>query len=176
MSGYWLKLPGQTHWREVDKSEYVVVERASGFHNTMGRPDEPATASFSGGDGTQGTTFEPTPVAVAGFDPEHNYYDRTGKPITVEQWAEMRSRERYRILARDHVGDGDLITAWLGLVEPSIYDARLFGTALANHEGVHQIEVYDTEEDAMEGHARHHLARMAGHHCELCRIGEEHAD
>lgn len=33
--------------REVDKAEYVKVERLAGFNNTLGQPLEPATASFS---------------------------------------------------------------------------------------------------------------------------------
>lgn len=36
-----------TEEREVTKEEYVGAERHAGFHNTMGRPHEPATASFS---------------------------------------------------------------------------------------------------------------------------------
>lgn len=33
--------------REVDKAEFVNVERRAGFHNTLGQPDEPATGGFS---------------------------------------------------------------------------------------------------------------------------------
>ncbi|AXG66273.1 hypothetical protein SEA_ANNADREAMY_188 [Streptomyces phage Annadreamy] len=35
------------NWVEVTKEEFVRAERAAGFHNTMGRPDEPATGGFS---------------------------------------------------------------------------------------------------------------------------------
>lgn len=35
--------------REVDKAEFVAVERRAGFRNTMGQPDEPGTAGFSNG-------------------------------------------------------------------------------------------------------------------------------
>lgn len=35
---------------EVDKAEYIRVERACGFHNTLGQPDEPATSWFQGHD------------------------------------------------------------------------------------------------------------------------------
>lgn len=34
-------------WVEVDKATYVRHERAAGFHNTLGQPDEPATSGFS---------------------------------------------------------------------------------------------------------------------------------
>lgn len=40
-------------WEEVTKAEFVAGERAAGFHNTMGQPDEPATAGF-GGHGVSG--------------------------------------------------------------------------------------------------------------------------
>lgn len=33
---------------EVSKADYVNVERANGFHNTLGQPGEPATSGFSG--------------------------------------------------------------------------------------------------------------------------------
>lgn len=43
-------------------ASYVIFERANGFHNTQGRPDQPATTSFSrvGDCGTvQGTQLDP---------------------------------------------------------------------------------------------------------------------
>ena len=33
-------------WTEVTKEEFVAAERAAGFHNTMGQPDEPGTGGF----------------------------------------------------------------------------------------------------------------------------------
>ena len=36
--------------REVNKAEFVAVERRAGFNNTLGQPLEPATSSFSNGD------------------------------------------------------------------------------------------------------------------------------
>ena len=44
---YYLTL-GDAPEREVTKAEYVRAERRAGFYNTLGQPDEPATASFSG--------------------------------------------------------------------------------------------------------------------------------
>ena len=40
-------------WQEVSKEEFVQAERAAGFNNTMGQPDEPATSGF-GGHGVRG--------------------------------------------------------------------------------------------------------------------------
>ena len=54
---YWIKF-ADLEWSEVSKEEYVRIERAAGFHNTMGEPDEPATASFSNGY-LHGTTIDP---------------------------------------------------------------------------------------------------------------------
>jgi hypothetical protein len=37
-----------TNWKNVTKEQFVSAERAAGFHNTMGQPDEPGTGGFSG--------------------------------------------------------------------------------------------------------------------------------
>jgi len=39
---------GDFPWAEVSEEEWVQAERSAGFHNTLGRPDRPATAGFSG--------------------------------------------------------------------------------------------------------------------------------
>lgn len=52
---YYLKGDWQPEdaWQEVTKEVFVRAERAAGFRNTMGKPNEPATGGFSGGS-TQG--------------------------------------------------------------------------------------------------------------------------
>jgi hypothetical protein len=47
--------------REVTKAEWVAAERAAGFINTMGRPDEPGTGGFGNGY-IRGTIEYPRPV------------------------------------------------------------------------------------------------------------------
>lgn len=42
---YFLQI-GNEREREVTKAEFVSAERNAGFRNTMGQPDEPATAGF----------------------------------------------------------------------------------------------------------------------------------
>jgi len=40
-----------TYWvdgNQVSKAEYVAAERAAGFRNTLGQPDEPATSWWHG--------------------------------------------------------------------------------------------------------------------------------
>lgn len=54
---FWIRADGY-EWRQVDKAEYVRIERLAGFRNTMGQPAEPATASFSGR-GWRGMTWPP---------------------------------------------------------------------------------------------------------------------
>lgn len=46
MRRYFLK-DGDGDWYEVSKERWVMAERMAGFHNTMGQPREPATASWS---------------------------------------------------------------------------------------------------------------------------------
>lgn len=47
MYRYFLK-SGSDPEREVTKQDFVAAERVAGLINTMGQPDEPATAGFSG--------------------------------------------------------------------------------------------------------------------------------
>lgn len=60
VSGYWVRY-GDLNWVEVDEAEYVRVERAAGFHNTLGQPDKPGTAAFSNGV-LEGTTIRPREI------------------------------------------------------------------------------------------------------------------
>ncbi len=55
MIRYYLQADGYPE-REVMKAEFVARERACGFHNTLGEPDEPATGGFSAG-GWCGRTY-----------------------------------------------------------------------------------------------------------------------
>lgn len=45
---YFITIFGESEM-EVTKEEYVQHERAAGFHNTLGQPDEPATSAFNNG-------------------------------------------------------------------------------------------------------------------------------
>lgn len=44
-----------------------------------------------------------------------NYYDKKGKPITVEEWAKLLNNFDYKIIKRDDVGSYWVSTVWLGL-------------------------------------------------------------
>lgn len=56
---FWLAVNlDEPQWREVTKEQFVAAERAAGFRNTLGQPDEPATGGFSAG-GIRGTITDP---------------------------------------------------------------------------------------------------------------------
>ena len=92
------------------------------------------------------------------------YYDRQGKPMTRQQWAEKFEDEDYRHIARDVIGPEEplgpapLITVstfWLGLNhdwrsdEPLIYETIIVG---GRHDAIGMR--YATETQAREGHPR----------------------
>ncbi len=169
---FWLRRPQQGFWVEVSPQQYMQAERAGGF--TAQVPGTPATAAFTGPDGMQGTTLMPDDQLINRFDPGHWYYGRDGRAITLEEWGRSREDQAVTLVAQDESGDGRIKTVWLGFVCPSIYDARLFGTALIEPRGVSQLQVYDSEHDAIQGHLEHLAARAAGHHCARCQDGKDH--
>ena len=92
------------------------------------------------------------------------YYDRQGKPMTMQQWAQRFEDEDYRHIARDVIGPDEpldpapLITVstfWLGLNhdwrsdEPLIYETIIVG---GEHDEIGMR--YATEKQAREGHRR----------------------
>jgi hypothetical protein len=80
-------------WVEVTKAEYVAAEQEFGFFNTMGKPDEPATAAFgtSGVDEVEGkTTWESTRVM-----PKHRGSKRH-RPKMAE-WLDTGEIEGHRL-------------------------------------------------------------------------------
>jgi hypothetical protein len=52
------------NWRAATKAEYVAAERAAGFNNTLGQPDEPATSAFGGLNGKRGRSYPLTKPGV----------------------------------------------------------------------------------------------------------------
>lgn len=44
---YWVKIGDDGERERVTKEQWAAAERAAGFHNIMGRPNEPATGGFS---------------------------------------------------------------------------------------------------------------------------------
>lgn len=118
-------------------------------------------------------------LAADYYKPGHYYYNHVGEPIELMEWAYLTEGDR-KILRQDGfstpvVEAAILRTVYLGFVDPSIGEARLFGTAIL-HQGtyVQQLSVWDTEQDAMVGHMGHWEAILLGFHCNHCRLGEHH--
>lgn len=190
MTRYWLKGPAEDNYREVTCAEYVTAEREHGFVNTLGRPDEPATAAFTATDGTRGTTLpEPNdqPIqqsggGVPGFDAGHWYYNHHGEPIDVKQWAALRESERRTLQETDLCTTEEgpeayrLVTVYLGMVFEPIEEARLFGTAIIRNGEIKQVEVHDSEPAALVRHMEHVQAIKSGQHCARCKEGRRHID
>lgn len=89
------------------------------------------------------------------------YFDRTGTPIDLERWTELREDASYRLLERTSVGCFEVITAWSGIDQghASIYFGEpplVFGT-IARHMTTgafrDDLEAFAaTEEEALENH------------------------
>jgi hypothetical protein len=109
------------------------------------------------------------------FDPNHYYYNPLGEPITLMEWAEAREGAKATLRQDEVKPDVLLKTVYLGFVCPHTHGARLFGTALValpSKTVIGEVQLYDSEVEAMAGHMNHLDAIAAGHHCYRCRIGD----
>lgn len=90
------------------------------------------------------------------------YFDADGDPITLLEWGRRCQDLAGRTVAETEVRmpDGQVATVrtlWLGIVEPIICCARLFGSAVF-YDGpprgglFDHVRVYDTKSDAQQGH------------------------
>lgn len=83
-----------------------------------------------------------------------NFYDRQGRPISVQEWAAKLEDAQYRVLAVTRVQDLTISTIWVGMGFDEI-KACIFETAVIEHDGQsRQWERYQTEGDARRGHDR----------------------
>lgn len=88
------------------------------------------------------------------------YFDKTGKPLEVQEWAELFEREDYKRIGHDVIDPFEVSTIWVGLrlgitALPLGVDEPpplIFETAVFDSEGVHSIVRYATEEQARAGH------------------------
>lgn len=88
------------------------------------------------------------------------YYDREGKPMDMNTWAEKHSDPVYKRVAESHVGHLWVSTVWLGLdhgfgsERPVIFETMVFNTMDEDKRWDEEIcERYCTEEEALAGHA-----------------------
>jgi hypothetical protein len=86
------------------------------------------------------------------------YFDKEGRGISLETFADLMITQEYRRVASDMIGDYHVSTVWLGInhafsnVEaPTIFETMIFG---GEFEDEGYMERYSTEKEALEGHKR----------------------
>lgn len=87
-----------------------------------------------------------------------HFYDRTGKALTQQRWADLRSDESYMRLGFERLESGFVVnTIWEGI------DASLgltpgprgiFESVVLDGIKIRETYKYDTENDAVRGHRR----------------------
>jgi hypothetical protein len=81
------------------------------------------------------------------------YYDRSGKPMTMTDWAEKFDDFDYRRVALTRLEGGEVSTVWLGLNHrfgdgtPLIFETMVFGGKMDQ-----ECNRYSNEQDAIRGH------------------------
>jgi hypothetical protein len=96
------------------------------------------------------------------------FYDINGHPLEVVEWAILREDSSYSTMAETQVTMPDGVTAWvktvwLGYVDDFIDGAKMFGTAVGLGDGsLMEVAVYDTREQALDGHAHQVVALRGG--------------
>jgi len=82
-----------------------------------------------------------------------DYYDREGKPMTMDEWAKAYEGERR--IGKTDLPDGKMVsTVWLGMNHrwgdgpPLIFETMVFGPDELD------CERYSTEAEAADGHRR----------------------
>lgn len=87
---FWVQANGAPDLVEVSEADYVVAERAAGFHNKYGPADKPATGSFSysGPDGKiQGEIRPVEPFNIAVIEaPKTDIEEQKFKALFVVRW------------------------------------------------------------------------------------------
>ena len=95
-------------------------------------------------------------------------FDRSGRPIDLARYVELYADPGYRVVARDQVGDRQVVTAWLGIDHGPVADSAeplIFGTVALEADGQlwqGRELLAGTETDARRNHdlLRRELARL----------------
>ena len=92
--------------------------------------------------------------------PGLDYYDKDGKPMTMEEWGDKHSNFEYKLVARDDLGYATVSTVWLGLdhgftpgAPPVIFETMIF-TEDEDSDYSDWQDRYCTEAEALKGHER----------------------
>ena len=93
-------------------------------------------------------------------------HDRRGRRIGYSEFRRLRSDPGYRFLARDRVGEVEVVTAWLGMDQGEGDPPWIFGTVTLAPGGglVDDEEVFaSTEAEAAANHVEVLNRRIAEH-------------
>jgi hypothetical protein len=78
------------------------------------------------------------------------FYDRAGRPITVQEWAELKTVDRY--VGGTRVGPAWVSTVWLGMDHGFMGPPLIFETVVFGGIDDMEMERYHTEAEARVGH------------------------
>jgi hypothetical protein len=88
----------------------------------------------------------------------NDFYDRTGKPLNLQEWGRLMEDVEYKRVAEAHIGPLWVSTVWLGSNHrfgegtPLIFETMVFPQEGDWNEEI--CERYATEEEALAGHQR----------------------
>jgi hypothetical protein len=84
------------------------------------------------------------------------YFDKAGKPITLDEFGALVANDTYKRVAETTIGEAWISTVWIGINSrwsgdgpPIIFETMIFG---GPHDG-YQYR-YSTQDEALAGHAR----------------------
>jgi hypothetical protein len=97
------------------------------------------------------------------MDMQPQFMDMDGNPMSLLAWIELFENTEARTLADEVIVTGAgpvrIVTMWFGAAGPG--ERRIFGTAIRHQQYglAAEIRVYDTREEALNGH-REVIARL----------------
>lgn len=93
------------------------------------------------------------------MSPDNLYFDREGKPIRLEEWADHMEDADYRRIGQTQVGEWRVSTVWIGLnggfgvVPVGIFETAVFRVSNGTRDDRDEISKrYSTEAEALLGH------------------------
>lgn len=93
-------------------------------------------------------------------------YDRLGRRINYTEYRQLHDDHAYRFLARDKLGDLEVVTAWLGMDQGDADEPWVFGTVTLASDGtfLDDEEIFASTEDEATAHHAELLARRTAEH------------
>lgn len=92
------------------------------------------------------------------------FYSRQGSRISADEWLLLTSRDRpgpghpggpYRVVGRDVIGPITVSTVWHGYDAHRVGPPQIYETLVSAPNYTEHRHPYETEADAVEGHAEH---------------------